>query len=252
MTCHHTMRASKHDLICIPFASSSPWGQCSPRPAQLVTNPAVVVAQPSPGPPPNADIISTIRLPASSFQLAPPSTCNQTRKQKLTSRNPAFFSTAARAMASLTKMSIYFPTAAFASLDILVESLVKNSCSIRVSRSLGMDFSGAGASSVSPPRAARPCCRCCCCSCCSSSLSSDSKGSLCSDAEGVSVVCLFLVPGGRPRPRPDGLPAGMVKKRHASMHHVRKTHSFLGIQPRFSKRLHRLRVTELKAWCVAT
>lgn len=125
----------------------------------------------------------------------------------LTSRKPAFFSTAALAIASLTKISIYFPIAALASRDILVESLVKNSCKMRVSRSLGIDFSGGGASFAFPPRSPP------CVSCTSGSTSDDSNGSLASD-DAVSVDWrMFLVPLGRPRPRL-AVPLGGIVRKH--------------------------------------
>lgn len=62
------------------------------------------------------------------LNLSPVSYTSRTNPQTdLTSRNPLPFSTAALAIASLTNTSKYFPTAAFASFEILVESLVKNS-----------------------------------------------------------------------------------------------------------------------------
>lgn len=74
-----------------------------------------------------------------------------------TSKNPPLFSTAVLAIASLTKTSTYLPTAALASLDILVESLAKNSCRSLVSKSRGIVFSGccsSSSASFSPASAA--------------------------------------------------------------------------------------------------
>lgn len=125
-------------------------------------------------------------------------------KQKLTSRNPLPFSTAALAIASLTNTSKYFPTAAFASLEILVESLVKKSWSTRVSRSLGIVFSCSGSSSSSiicTSREGPP----------ASGSSADSKGSL-DCGSGAFAAFLLVLPLGRPRDAPEVCFGGMLSK----------------------------------------
>ncbi|KAI6762852.1 hypothetical protein HG530_008832 [Fusarium avenaceum] len=116
------------------------------------------------------------------------------RLMSSTSRNPPSFSTAARAIASLTNTSKYLPAAALASLDIRVASLAKNSCRSRVRSSGGIVLSSSSSSTTCTSRvegSAR-----------SSSSSESSNGLLDWGSGSGALAALLAVAFGRPRPAP--------------------------------------------------